>query len=149
MAGIVGPNAVDFAIDPDSDIQWPANPPPFILIVPKAFSEGPEDIGGGRFVKTYECNLDIHIIVQNIYDISYKDTILTTSNDSSTGIYTIVDQVINAIEQSYVVDPSGQLRVVELPYATSVAQPARYKGSNEYSVIVVDIQGYRYVNHLL
>jgi hypothetical protein len=136
-AEIFGPNSVDFVVWQDSEIKWPVNPPPFALIEPTQFPWASEGVGGGRWSKTYTSEFKIHIIVQNIYDISYKDTNLVTSISVQTGTYKLVDQTINAIEQSYPVDQSGMLTLVELPYATKIDAPQRYKGSNEYSDIQI------------
>jgi hypothetical protein len=136
-AEIFGPSSVDFVVWQDSEIKWPVNPPPFALIEPTLFPWATEGIGGGRWTKTYTSEFKIHIIVQNIYDISYKDTNLVTSISAQTGPYKLVDQVINAIEQSYPTDSNNMLTLVELPYATKIDDPKRYKGSNEYSDIQI------------
>lgn len=137
QAEVFGPQSVDYAIYPDSKIQWPSNPPPFSLIIPSKFPVGTTDIGGGRFAKTFESHFELRIIGLNTYDISYKDTILTTSQDDQTGIYTIVQKSINALEQAYVTDSLGNLTLVEWPYAEHISSPKRYKGSNEYCYISI------------
>jgi hypothetical protein len=138
-SGIFGPNSLDYVVWQDDEIKWPTNPAPFCLIQPNEFPSEPEGIGGGRFTKTYSHRFLIHIVVQNITDISYQDTQLVTSTNTQIGPYMLVDNVIDLIEQALVTDASqsNRLIVVELPYAEKVAAPVRYNDSNEYSDIII------------
>jgi hypothetical protein len=133
-----GLQSTDLVVYQDNKILWPVNPAPFALIEPPSFPYGSEGVGGGRFSKTFDGQFKIHLIVENIIDVSYKDTFLVTSNDQQLGMYTIVDNIINITEQSFPVDPSGTLVLAELPYAMRIAKPVRYEGSNLFSRIEID-----------
>lgn len=131
-SGIFGPLSADFVIDPDSVINWPSNPTALCLLEPSDIYDVGDAIGAGRFGKVWEMNIVVHVAVQNIYDVAYKDSILTTSVDNNTGPYHLVDLVIDCLEQAYLVDLVGNPLTIEFPRFLEISEPRRYKGSNNY-----------------
>lgn len=137
-SGIFSPSSVSFVIFPDTEFKWPTGPCPFCLIEISDWNSEEEGIGGGRYSKTYGQVFKIHCIIDNIYDISFKDTNLVASYSPVTGAYTLIDNLINILEQSYPTNSVGGLVVVELPRSTSIDAPKRYKGSNQLSDICIN-----------
>ncbi len=129
---IFGVSSVEFAMTRDSDIKWPVSPPPFILIVPRDFRNGPEDVGGGRYSKTWEGEIELDIVVRDIYDPSYKDTFVFQTTNSGVGPYVLAQNLINLLEQSYPVDGNGHLSLIELPIIRGVEAPFRFSKAQEY-----------------
>jgi hypothetical protein len=132
-SGIFGPGSVNFVIDPDSITIWPVGPPPFALFQPGDMKDLGDAKGGGRFCKTWELELIIHLIVQNYVDQSYKDTDVTTSDNEEIGPNQLVQEVIDSMEQALPFNSNGQPTLIELPYFVTVDPIRRYKGSNLYS----------------
>jgi hypothetical protein len=131
--GAVGPNNVDFVIDPDSIILYPTNPGPILLIQPLSLTDASDTIGGGRFSKTWNWDIVIHVIVDNIYDQSFKDMIISESQSHFTGPFQIAYQVQKLVEQAYLVNSNYQPVTIEFPYFLSTDKIRRYKGANSYA----------------
>jgi hypothetical protein len=136
-SGIFSPSSVDFVVFPDADSKWPTNPPPFCVIEIENWASEEEGVGGGRWSKTYGQEFKVHCIINNILDMSFRDTNLTTSYNPVIGAYTLIDNLINILEQSYPTSSSGRLVVVELPRSTLIEAPKRYQGSNQLSDICI------------
>lgn len=131
--GVVGPNNVDFVIDPDSIILYPTNPGPIILIQPLSLTDASDTIGGGRFSKTWNWDIVIHVIVDNIYDQAFKDTIISESQSHFTGPFQIAYHVQKLVEQAYLVNSFFQPVTIEFPYFLNTDKIRRYKGANSYA----------------
>lgn len=130
--GVVGPNSVDFVIDPDSIILYPTNPGPILLIQPMSLTDASDTIGGGRFSKTWNWDIIIHVIIDNIYDQAFKDMIISESQSHFTGPFQIAYQVQKLVEQAYLVNSNYQPVTIEFPYFLSTDKIRRYKGANSY-----------------
>jgi hypothetical protein len=135
---ILGIYSVDIVVPQDSVYKWPINPSPFILIEPNVFKFQTEGIGGGRYSHTFDMDFKVHLVVNNIYDMSFRDTNLLTTNNPTVSTYSFVDHIIGILEQSYPVDPTGMITAVEFPRMTSVDAPVRYSNSNNLSDIVTN-----------
>jgi hypothetical protein len=141
--GIFGVNSVVFALTRDSLIKYPTGPPPFALLVPGSFQseENPEH-GGGRFTKMWRGEIEIIIVVRNVYDIAYKDTIAFTTTDAVTGMYVLAHDVINLVEQSFPYDANKNPTLVELPISKTIEAPYRYQDANEYIALPIPFEIY-------
>jgi hypothetical protein len=129
-SGIVGPQSAKFVVDPDSITLWPTGPMPLCLLEPGKITDVGNAIGAGRYGKVWRVEIIVHIIVQNIYDTSFDDSILVQSNDPATGPYYLVDQLVNNVCQSFPLNALGQPTLIELPYFIGIDPPRRYKQAN-------------------
>ena len=134
---VFGPGSLAFAVDPDSDIKWPAGPGPFGLIVPGRMTNGPTYDGGGRMVKTWEVEITIHIVINTQYDVAWQDTAAVTSASLVFGPYALIQLLIDRFEQALFTTPSGNYAVVELPRSTRIDELYRFKNSVTYTSIPV------------
>jgi hypothetical protein len=116
--------------------MWPSTPPPFALIVPRRLKIGGDDIGAGRWAKTWNIEIDIHIVVLNVYDPAYMDTTVVTSSDRDTGPYELVQVLIDKLDQSYISTPAGDYATVEFPRATQVGELRRFR---QFEMLIVQI----------
>lgn len=137
MSGLFGNGGVDFAIPSDSNYKWPINPCPFVLIEPQNLPDSGEAVGGGRWTKVYEGEFKVHVISNDIIDVSYRDTELVSQINPLVNIYNLVDQTINWLDQSWPVRPGGLVTVVELPRAIRIEEASRYAGANHLSDICI------------
>jgi hypothetical protein len=136
-ANVFGPGSAFWAIDPDSVIQWPAGPTPFGMIVPRPFHKEDTDIGGGRFVKIWQVNIDIHIITANVFDQAYQDSMVVSSPSLTSGPYALVHLLIDKMEQAYIKTANQDFATVEFPNATLIGDIHRFKQTNQYVSIPV------------
>ncbi len=137
---VFGPGSSFWAIDPDSVIQWPSGPPPFGLVVPRRMSVYGDDIGGGRFSKHWTVNLDIHIVVGNVFDAAFRDNAVVTSADLAVGSYALVQLLIDKLEQAFISTESKNFATVEAPRATEINELHRFKQTNAYVSIPVTFE---------
>ncbi len=137
---VFGPGSSFWAIDPDSVIQWPSGPPPFGLVVPRRMHIYGDDIGGGRFSKHWTVNLDIHIVVGNAFDPSFRDNAVVTSADLAVGSYALVQLLIDKLEQAFISTVNGNFATVEAPRAIDINELHRFKQTNAYVSIPVTFE---------
>lgn len=131
-ANIVGPGQVYYAIDPDSDLKFPTGPSPFLLVVPGRKKNAGFDEGGGRLVKVWEVEIDIHIVVNSSVDIVFQDTYAVTSPNLTFGPYAIEHLVTDKFEQAYIVTASGNFATVEFPRHVNTGDLHRFKGTRDF-----------------
>lgn len=129
--GIFGPQSTMWAVDPDSVDQWPTGPAPFALLQPMAMTNAEND-GMGRFGKNWRVEITIHCVILNVLDPAYLDTTAVQSADVAAGAYNIAGMVVDALEQAYIVTPSGRYATVELPESTHIGTMTRFPKANDY-----------------
>lgn len=135
--GVVGPSSIDYVIDPDSVTLWPTNPGPLLLIQPLELRDAGDTIGAGRYGKTWTWEITIHVIVDNIYDSSFKDIFINESHNYQTGPFQLAYQVQILLEQAYLINSFYQPVLIEFPYFLSTEKIKRYKGANSYAGIPI------------
>ena len=139
-ANIVGPGQVYYAIDPDSVTNWPVGPSPFLAVEPGPKHTGDTDIGGGRFVKTWNVKVTIHIVANSSYDIAWQDTGVVTSPNLTFGPYAIEQLVTDKLEQAYIKTQSGNYATVEFPRHMDTRELRRFKASNQYVSLPLEFE---------
>jgi hypothetical protein len=130
---LFAPGSVYCSIKPDVDTEFPATPPPFALIEPGAFYPNGWDEGGGRFVKTLETTITIHVVVRNNLDIAFAANSVVTSTDPLVGLYQVIQSLIDGFEQAYVIDPATlAVQLTQLPTMSQISEPYRMTGAGEW-----------------
>jgi hypothetical protein len=138
-SGVFGTSvgSVDFAMARDSDIKWPTGPPPFALIIPGACNRWTTQDGGGRNAKTWQWEIEIGIVVQEIIDKAYKDTQAFLTTSSTLGVWVLAQSLIDMLEQAYPLDSNGGLALIELPVAERAGEPYRFRNANNLIALPV------------
>lgn len=117
---------------PDSVILWPSTPPPFIHLTPNTMTPLDWSDGGGRYTTCYTVSITLWIIVENIYDPSFMDTIAFNSADGSTGMWQIQSALLDALTQAYITTPLGNIATITFPIPGQIGPAERFGEANNY-----------------
>lgn len=133
-SGVVDRRSAQWTVKPESDIKWPSLPGPYLLMIPETFPSAEND-GMGRFGKLFNVRITIFIIVENILDQAWSDTIAVTSRSVSSGPYKLTHEIINIFEQAFITTGNGRYVTVEPPECANIGKLARYAQANNYMAI--------------
>jgi hypothetical protein len=132
-ANIVGPGSVFFAIDPDSVVNWPVGPAPFLVIEPGTKRDAGTSVGGGRFVKTYNVEITIHVVVQGGYDVAWQASGMVVNPSLTFGPFALEHLVSEKMEQADFPTRMGNYAEVEFAVHKETPGLRRFGKTNQYA----------------
>lgn len=100
---------------------------PMAVIIPGRFRRIEGHVrGGARAVTTWRGTVAVHTIVRNLADLDQESTQLLTQRDNGVGLMAASQGVIEALQEAFPVDPSGNLLTIEPLAFLSFGRPRPY-----------------------